>query len=96
MKISAAVLLSATAASAFQAGPIFPRATQTSALSMGGFLEGKGAKITVREDEDNAMWIDDGSGGRGSAAATKKPDPKKPVKKDEPKKSGGFKFPWDK
>ncbi|KAL7503330.1 hypothetical protein ACHAXN_001136 [Cyclotella atomus] len=42
------------------------------------------------------MWIDDGSGGRGPSAGTKKPDPKKPVKKDEPKKSGGFKFPWDK
>jgi hypothetical protein len=24
-----------------------------------GFLEGKGKKITVREDEDNAMWIEE-------------------------------------
>ena len=93
MKTSAAIILSATAATAFQAGPIFPQTAQSSALSMGGFLEGRGAKITVREDEDNAMWVDDGSGGRASAEP-KKPDPKKPVKKDEPKK-GGFKFPWD-
>lgn len=25
----------------------------------GGFLEGRGKKITIREDEDNAMWIDE-------------------------------------
>lgn len=24
-----------------------------------GFLEGRGKKITIREDEDNAMWIDE-------------------------------------
>lgn len=24
-----------------------------------GFLAGKGARITVREDEDNAMWVDE-------------------------------------
>jgi len=92
MKISATILLSATTASAFTAGPIFPR---TSTALYGGFLEGKGAKITVRDDEDAAMWIDDGSGGR--ASADKKPDPKKPVKNDdEPKAKGGFKWPWDK
>jgi hypothetical protein len=94
MKISAAILFSATAASAFQVGPIFPKTTSTSALGMGGFLEGKGAKITVRDDEDAAMWVDDGSGGRASAEP-KKPAPKKPVAKDPPKK-GGFKMPWDK
>jgi len=94
MKIPAVILLSATATSAFQALPIFPKTAASSALGMGGFLEGRGAKITVRDDEDNAMWVDDGSGGRASAGP-KKPDPKKPVKKDEPKK-GGFKFPWDK
>lgn len=92
--ISAAILLSASTATAFQAGPIFPKSASTSVLGM-GFLDGKGTKITVREDEDAAMWIDDGSGGRASADKPKKPDPKKPVKKDEPKK-GGFKFPWDK
>ena len=27
--------------------------------SGGGFLEGKGARITIREDEDNAMWVDE-------------------------------------
>ena len=94
MKLSAAIILSATAASAFTTGPIFPKIAQSSSLAMGGFLEGRGAKITVREDEDNAMWVDDGTGGRASAEP-KKPEPKKPVKKDAPK-SGGFKFPWDK
>ena len=48
--------------------------------------------FSLREDEDNAMWIDDGSGGRASAAP-KKPGPKKDTKK-APKK-GGFKFPWE-
>jgi len=61
---------------------------------MGGFLEGKGKRITIRDEEDGAMWFDDGSGGR-IASEPKKPDPKKPVAK-ETKKSGGFKFPWDK
>ena len=28
---------------------------------------GKGKKITIREDEDNAMWVDDGKGGRKKA-----------------------------
>ena len=45
-----------------------------------------------RDDEDDAMWIDDGSGGRASAGP-KKAEPKKDTKK-APKK-GGFKFPWD-
>ena len=35
------------------------------------FLGGKGAKITVREDEDAAMWIDE------PKKDTKKPAPKK-------------------
>ena len=39
------------------------------------------------------VWIDDGAGGRlpGSGKEPKKPEPK-----TEPKKKGGFKFPWDK
>ncbi|EJK46213.1 hypothetical protein THAOC_35131 [Thalassiosira oceanica] len=50
------------------------------------------SSTALKDDEDNAMWIDDGSGGRASAAP-KKPEPKKDTKK-APKK-GGFKFPWD-
>ena len=86
----AIVALSVTAASAFQATPA---ARTSSALAMGGFLEGRGQKVTIRDDEDGAMWFDDGSGGR-VASEPKKPDPKKPVAKEE--KKGGFKFPWDK
>ena len=92
MQYLAIIALSVTAVGAFQAVPVSPRAS--SALGMGGFLEGKGKKITIRDDEDAAMWIDDGSGGR-VPSEPKKPDPKKPVQK-EAKKGGGFKFPWDK
>ena len=83
--------LSATAASAFQTTPV---SRTSSALGMGGFLEGGGAKVTIRDDEDGAMWIDDGAGGRTPSEKPKNV-PKKPVAKDT-KKSGGFKFPWDK
>ncbi|KAL7517254.1 hypothetical protein ACHAWX_002190 [Stephanocyclus meneghinianus] len=93
MQITSVLLLSTTAVGAFHAGPIFPKVTPKSHLEMGGFLEGKGKRITVREDEDAAMWFDDGTGGRASTGP-KKPEPKKPVK-SEPKK-GGFKFPWEK
>eukprot|EP00804_Cyclotella_cryptica_P011357 CCRYP_016356-RA/>CCRYP_016356-RA protein AED:0.24 eAED:-0.46 QI:0/-1/0/1/-1/1/1/0/93 len=93
MQITSIIILSATAVSAFHTGPIFPQAASKTSLGMGGFLEGKGKRITVREDEDAAMWFDDGSGGQ-SSAGPKKPEPKKPVK-SEPKK-GGFKFPWEK
>ena len=90
MKLSAAIALTAVGgAAAFTATPSSIRTS--SALNMGGFLEGKGKKITVREDEDAAMWFDDGAGGRTPSEKPKK----EPVKK-EPKKSGGFKFPWDK
>mmetsp|Transcript_7265 Transcript_7265/g.16507 ORF Transcript_7265/g.16507 Transcript_7265/m.16507 type:complete len:96 (-) Transcript_7265:390-677(-) len=93
MKCTLAILaLSVTAAGAFQA-PAPLRTVSSSALGMGGFLEGRGNKITIRDDEDSAMYFDDGSGGR--TPSEKKPAPKKPVKA-EPKKSGGFKFPWDK
>ena len=91
MKLSAAIALTAVGGTAaFTATPTPLRTT--SALNMGGFLEGKGKKITIREDEDAAMWFDDGTGGR---VPSEKPVKKEPVKK-EPKKSGGFKFPWDK
>jgi len=92
MKFTLAVLaLSVTAAGAFQAGPVSPRTS--SALAMGGFLDGRGAKVTIRDEEDSDMWFDDKKKGR-VASEPKKPDPKKPVAA-EPKKKGGFKFPWD-
>ncbi len=91
MKSTLVILaVSATAVGAFQAATSSHRARTS--LSMGGFLEGRGQKITIREDEDNAMWIDDGAGGR--KAEPKKPEPKKPVKVEAKKE--GFKFPWDK
>jgi|EP00970_Alexandrium_tamarense_P011241 hypothetical protein len=93
MKTSAVILLlSATTATAFQAGTVIPRAATVATSTSLNFLEGKGKKIVIREKEDAAMWVDDGQGGRASAEP-KKPEPKKPEAK---KKSGGFKFPWDK
>ena len=92
MKFTAAIILTAVGgAAAFQATPSPLRTS--SALKMGGFLEGKGSRITVREDEDNAMWFDDGAGGR---VPSEKPKGKAAEPKKEPKKKGGFKFPWDK
>ena len=89
----ATIALSVASVGAFQVVNIPPRSN--SALSMSGFLEGRGAKITIRDEEDAAMWFDDGAGGRKPSEKPKKPDPKKPVKK-ETKASAGFKFPWDK
>ena len=59
---------------------------------MGGFLEGRGKRITIRDDEDNAMWIEDpkDKNNRLPGNGKKKEEPKKP----EAKKSAGFKFPW--
>lgn len=48
--------LSFGVASAFQVAPV---SRTPSALGMGGFLEGKGSRITIRDDEDGAMWIED-------------------------------------
>ena len=85
----ALVALSITATSAFTTTA--PR-TKTSALYMGGFLEGRGKRITIRDDEDNAMWIEDpkDKNNRLPGNGKKKEEPKKP----EAKKSAGFKFPW--
>lgn len=92
MKLSAAITLTAIGgAAAFQTTPTTPLRT-SSALDMGGFLEGKGKRVTIRDDEDNAMWIDDGAGGR---TPSEKPKGKAAEPKKEAKKPG-FKFPWDK
>ncbi|KAL3910207.1 MAG: hypothetical protein SGARI_002237, partial [Bacillariaceae sp.] len=66
----------------------------------------------IMKDEDDAMWIDDGSedtkSGGWNPFATAKKDPKKKgkpaaaaAKKQAPppppkKNAGGFKMPWDK
>jgi hypothetical protein len=88
-----------TATDAFVLRPaalLHQEVSSASMLHMGGFLEGKGKKITVREDEDAAMWVEE--------PASKKKEPKKsaPAKKKaaakgkaEPK-AGAFKFPWQK
>ena len=88
----ALVALSITATSAFTTAPTV--VSKTSALYMGGFLEGKGNRITIRDDEDDAMWIEDpkDKNKRLPGNGKKKEAPKKP----EAKKSAGFKFPWDK
>jgi|Transcript_26259 hypothetical protein len=92
MKFTAAITLAAIGgAAAFTATPSPLRTS--SALNMGGFLEGKGKKITIRDDEDGDMWFDDGAGGR---VPSEKPKGKAAEPKKEPKKSPGFKFPWDK
>lgn len=84
------LVLSFGVASAFQVAPV---SRTSSALGMGGFLDGKGKRITIRDDEDSAMWIEDKKAPGGRV-------PSEPKKKEEPKKtkpkSGGFKFPWDK
>lgn len=36
-----------------------PKKTPPKKPDGGGFLDGAGARITIREDEDNAMWIDE-------------------------------------
>jgi len=83
--------LSLGAAGAFQVGQVSPRTS--SALGMGGFLDGGGKKVTIRDDEDNDMWMEDKKvkGGRIQTDPKKKAEPAK-----KEKKSGGFKFPWDK
>ena len=94
MKSTLAILaLSFTAAGAFQVGQTSSRTS--SALGMGGFLEGGGKRVTIRDDEDNDMWIDDKKGGRAPGGRLPS-DVKKPVKKEPKAKAGGFKFPWDK
>jgi hypothetical protein len=45
-----------------------PAAKKSSKKEDNGWLAGGGSRITIREDEDNAMWIDE-------------PKEKKPVKK---------------
>merc|ERR1719442_234805 len=78
-----------SSASAFAPAP----PVKSSSTALNNFLDGRGRKVTVREDEDAAMWIDDGKGGRTPGQPPKRPDPKKQVKKEA--KKGGFKLPWD-
>uniref|UniRef100_A0A7S0AX19 Uncharacterized protein n=1 Tax=Minutocellus polymorphus TaxID=265543 RepID=A0A7S0AX19_9STRA len=87
--------------------PASPRST---ALG-GGFLDGSGKKTDIMKREDDAMYVEDPSdkpsgGWNPFAIAKNLDDPKQvearkarsktpPPPPTEPKKSGGFKFPWD-
>ena len=67
----------------------------SSMLFMGGFLEGKGTKITVREDEDKAMWMDEPAKKKQDKAKKSAPA-KKAVAKKKSESKAEFKFPWQK
>lgn len=111
MKATLAALAFVTASSAFQiVEPISSRSSSFSALSMAGFLDGKGKKVTIREDEDEKMWFDLPKKKKVVAPLVKtaapvkavakkgpaKPDLKKKPPVKEAPKAAGFKFPWDK
>ena len=85
----AILVLLVASCSAFQAAPS-PRVSSTSLAVFGGkkkpekkddtsFLAGRGARITIREDEDAAMWIEE-----------PKDTKKKGGDKGKPKKKGWF------
>ena len=90
---------------AFVVKPTCPQRSISTSLQ--GFTDGRAPRITIREDEDAAMWIDE----KPAKSPAKKPEAKKPAakapaaKKVEAKKApasgskptaGGFKFPWEK
>ncbi|GAX17749.1 hypothetical protein FisN_24Hh185 [Fistulifera solaris] len=86
--------------SAFQSAQN-PRLASTSLDVFGGkkapkkednaWLQGRGKRITIRDDEDAAMWIEEPKDNKKKAAA---PAGKKPVAKkaEAPKKKGWFNF----
>ncbi|GKY98806.1 hypothetical protein MPSEU_000836700 [Mayamaea pseudoterrestris] len=71
MQLTIALVATFALTSAYAPVAFTPRTSATSVNLFGGnkkpagkgktedFLGGKGAKITVREDEDNAMWIEE-------------------------------------
>ena len=69
-----------------------------SSTALQGFLDGKAPRITIRDDEDAAMWIEDPKDKKKPAAAAKKAPAKKAVKaqSDSKKQQPAFKFPWQK
>lgn len=84
------------ACSAFQSAQT-PRFASTTSLGLFGgktppskndnaWLQGRGKRITVREDEDAAMWIDEPKDNKKKVTG-KKTDAKKD---DKPKKKGWF------
>lgn len=101
MKLSQIIVASVVA---YGNGFILVNPTKSS-TALGSFLDGKAARIDVREKEDAAMWIDEppkkaAPAAKKAAPAAKKAAPvakkgKEPPKAEAPKKSG-FKFPWDK
>ena len=82
----------------------------STALEMGGFLDGRVPKNDIMKREDDAMWVEDEESGKSEGwnpfkiAASFDPPKKKagqkkiaPEPKEAPKKksAGGFKMPWD-
>ncbi len=87
--------------SAFQSAQ--PRLTSTTSLGLFGgkkapakgdnaWLEGQGKRITVRDDEDAAMWVDAPKDNKKKVAAKSVPGKKDTGKKvvETPKKKGWF------
>mmetsp|Transcript_1020 Transcript_1020/g.2616 ORF Transcript_1020/g.2616 Transcript_1020/m.2616 type:complete len:123 (+) Transcript_1020:51-419(+) len=77
-----------------------PVTSSSSSLEMGGFLDGRGKKIEIREKEDAAMWVDENDTGGWNPFSKKNVEPKQSVakkgkpapvaakkKKEEPKKA---------
>lgn len=65
-----------------------------------GVFDGEGKRITVREEEDDAMWIEEPKKKNKPAPKKKAAPAKKKAaanKKDETKAAApAFKFPWQK
>jgi hypothetical protein len=73
---------------------------RASTVSLHGTFDGKGTRITVRDDEDAAMWIEEpkkkaADPKKKPAAAKKSPAAKKGAT-DKKAAAPAFKFPWQK
>lgn len=65
---------------------------------LAGTFDGKSPRITIREDEDAAMWIEEPKTKNKPKAKKASPSSKKPAAKktSDKKKAEPFKFPWQK
>jgi hypothetical protein len=93
-------IVAASTCSAFVVKPTTTQRVITTSLE-GGFTDGKAPRITIRDDEDAAMWVEEPAKKKqpNKPASPKKAAAKKPVaKKEEPNKptASSFKFPWQK
>lgn len=101
-KLIALVLCLIAVTASCSAFVIQPSLQRTATALSSGFLDGKGRKITVRDDEDDAMWMPEEAPAKKAAApkkkaAAKKSPPKRgAVAKKAAPKAAAFKFPWDK